>query len=173
MASNLPARGMLGRNLRRGAFLLNRSLITRPLKQLLQIPIQASLRKEALPAAKRRFRDELSILKRDRSTKRFCVFCDQEVRAWVPYFIRTSDLSDFLIRAEFTGSNMERHGCPHCRSNDRERHLRLYLDALDIFKIFQRSHVLHIAPEAMLTKLIESYGPSRYIRGDLCPYVKY
>ncbi|HXW28347.1 MAG TPA: hypothetical protein VEK55_03205, partial [Xanthobacteraceae bacterium] len=61
---------------------------------------------------------------------RYCVFCNNSVDAWVPYRIRQSDISDFLMRLETIGSNVERFECPHCASIDRERHLRLFLDRL-------------------------------------------
>src|ERR1051325_9895009 len=90
---------------------------------------------------------------------RYCIFCDKPVSAWVPYVIRERDLSDFLVRVDVKGSNLERFGCPHCRSFDRERHLHFYFNALDIWPAFRGSKVLHMAPEPALGKLIEYHEP--------------
>jgi hypothetical protein len=83
--------------------MLNKASVTKPLKKLLEIPVGISLRQEAPGAAKRLLRHPAtSLLRGLRSTERFCVFCNQKVRLWVPYIIRTSDLSDFLREAEIT-----------------------------------------------------------------------
>ncbi len=103
------------------------------------------------------------------SPRRRCVFCENEVDAWVPHYFQTSDLSDFLRRLEVIGSHLERFSCPHCGSFDRERHLRLFLDRLNIVEKVRAGSLLHMAPEPNLRGYMQSYGFSRYIDADLFP----
>ena len=102
-------------------------------------------------------------------TARVCVFCNRGVDAWRPFHIRAADMSDFLIRVETVGSNVERFLCPHCSSIDRERHLRLYLERLGIPEALKGRSVLHVAPEARLPDYIQGFDLSRYVKGDLLP----
>jgi SAM-dependent methyltransferase len=74
-----------------------------------------------------------------------------------------------MLRLQVVGSNVERYRCPHCGSNDRERHLRLYFDRLGLWNVFADAKVLHIAPERKLSDVINTAGPALYIRGDLYP----
>jgi hypothetical protein len=108
-------------------------------------------------------------LKPQLSPRRRCVFCEKEVDAWLPHYFQISDLSDFVRRLEVIGSHLERFSCPHCKSNDRERHLRLFLDRLNIIEEVRSGSLLHMAPEPNLQRYMEGYGFSRYIVGDLFP----
>ena len=103
------------------------------------------------------------------SPQRLCVFCNKEVDAWLPFRIRASDISDFLIRVETVGSNVERFSCPHCWSTDRERHLRLFLERLRIMESIRGGSVLHMAPEGRLREYIQSSDFTLYVMGDLAP----
>jgi SAM-dependent methyltransferase len=104
-------------------------------------------------------------------SQRRCVFCRNEVEAWLPFHVRARDMSPFLIRLETVGSNVERFLCPHCRSADRERHLRLFLERLRVPDAVRGGAVLHIAPapEAGLGDYIRGCELSRYVKGDLAP----
>lgn len=102
-----------------------------------------------------------------RRIKRQCIFCGNAVKSWKPYHIQ---LSDFLVRVDWITSNMDRHGCPHCHSNDRSRHLWLYLDKLGLLDRLTGCSFLHIAPEGMLTEfVVRKIEPALHIRGDLTP----
>ena len=98
-----------------------------------------------------------------------CVYCKNRVDYWRPYGNGLSDLSPAMLRLQVVGSNVERYRCPHCGSNDRERHLRLYFDRLGLWNVFAEAKVLHIAPERKLSDVINAAGPALYIRGDLYP----
>ena len=100
---------------------------------------------------------------------RLCIFCNRSVEAWLPYYIRTSDLSPFLRELDCIGSNLERFSCPHCSSSDRERHLRMFLGRMHIMEHVGGGAVLHMAPEAKLRGYIESFMLRTYIMGDLSP----
>jgi len=101
--------------------------------------------------------------------ERICVFCQREVDAWLPWEHPAAALSEFIVRLDTIGSNVKRFWCPHCRSHDRERHLRLYLDRLDILPKLRGGHVLHVAPEGHLRHYIASHEFPLLIRGDLNP----
>jgi SAM-dependent methyltransferase len=103
------------------------------------------------------------------SVQRRCVFCRNEVDAWLPFQVRARDMSPFLIRLETVGSNVERFWCPHCSSFDRERHLRLFLDRLRMPDAIRGGSILHIAPEGRLRDYIQDWMPSLYVKGDLSP----
>lgn len=72
------------------------------------------------------------------------------------------------MQVGITGSNLKRFYCPHCRSIDRERHLKLFFDRLQIWDCFKGA-LLHMAPEGPLTTAILMQAPSRYVAGDLYP----
>jgi len=97
---------------------------------------------------------------------RVCVLCHQPVAAWQPYAI---EVSEFVLRIGPTGSNVQRFGCPHCGSSDRERHLRLFFDRLGLFEKLAGASILHMAPEAGLGTLLRQRKLSRYVKGDLFP----
>ncbi len=103
------------------------------------------------------------------ATGRFCVFCNRSVEAWLPFHLRVSDVSAFLTKLEPVGSNVDRFACPHCSSNDRERHLRLFLERLNILDLLRGGSVLHMAPELKLREFIQGHGFSRYVSGDIDP----
>jgi hypothetical protein len=100
--------------------------------------------------------------------QRHCVFCNQSVAGWLPFKFTEDDFSSFLLKVGITGSNLRRFYCPHCRSKDRERHLKLFFDCLQIWNCFKGA-VLHMAPEGKLGAAILKHGPSGYIKGDLQP----
>jgi hypothetical protein len=101
--------------------------------------------------------------------QRHCVFCSHDVANWLPFHFTEDDLSPFLLKVGITGSNLRRFYCPHCRSIDRERHLKLFFDRLQIWDCFKGA-LLHMAPEPALAAVILKNGPSRYITGDLQPH---
>jgi SAM-dependent methyltransferase len=114
-------------------------------------------------------RDARPAVTPDAGRHRVCVFCGNQVDAWVPFHIRAWDMSDFLLRLETVGSNVERFLCPHCSSSDRERHLRLFLERLGILEATRGGSVLHMAPEVRLGEYVRSFGCARYVMGDLAP----
>lgn len=97
-----------------------------------------------------------------------CCICEQPVARWLPH-PHAAERSPFMTLMETVGSDLSVYGCPHCRANDRDRHLWLYMCAAGIPAQLQGASVLHLAPEAALEPLIERCGPARYVRGDLYP----
>lgn len=66
------------------------------------------------------------------------------------------------------GSDVNNFFCPDCECFDRERHLFLYFNALDLWSAVYTGDVLHIAPERKLSELISAKN-QKYIKGDLLP----
>jgi len=67
------------------------------------------------------------------------------------------------------GSDVENFRCPFCLSNDRERHLFLYFDRLDLWSAFKDARIIHFAPERNLSVKIMSCQPRKYVKADLFP----
>ncbi len=105
----------------------------------------------------------------DAALTRLCVFCERSVEAWVPFRSGESGRSIFLKRVQSVGSNVERFACPHCSSNDRERHLRLFLVRLAIMDRARGGAVLHMAPEQQLQAYVASHDLGSYVKGDISP----
>jgi SAM-dependent methyltransferase len=103
------------------------------------------------------------------SHARTCVFCNGVVEAWLPFRTGESGRSAFLKKLQTIGSNAERFWCPHCSSIDRERHLLLFLDRLNIMKRARGGTVLHMSAEYRLRGYVEGHDLGSYIRGDLTP----
>jgi SAM-dependent methyltransferase len=101
--------------------------------------------------------------------ERHCVFCNKTVADWFPFQFTERDLSPFVLKVGITGSNLTRFYCPHCRCIDRERHLKLFFDHLQIWDCFKGAALLHMAPEGNLGAAILRQGLSRYVKGDLYP----
>jgi SAM-dependent methyltransferase len=67
------------------------------------------------------------------------------------------------------GSDLDHFACPRCGANDRDRHLRLYLERAKIADRLRGARILHFAPEAPLMAWIATLGPSRHVLADLFP----
>jgi SAM-dependent methyltransferase len=101
----------------------------------------------------------------------FCCICNEGVGTFLPYRqgsrrYRAPPLMDAL---GVVGSDVDRFNCPRCLSHDRERHLLLYLRAAGIYSKLGALRILHVAPEARLSKIVAACCPVRYVQGDLFP----
>jgi SAM-dependent methyltransferase/GT2 family glycosyltransferase len=105
--------------------------------------------------------------KRAPATQNLCVVCEKPVDRWLPY-PHPVDL-EFLQQVESVGSTLERHSCPHCHSNDRDRHLWLYIAFTGILEQAPAMRILHIAPEPRIEDRIRRLAPLEYVAGDLHP----
>jgi SAM-dependent methyltransferase len=97
-----------------------------------------------------------------------CVLCNQTVSGWVPH-PHIEHRSEFSKIMRVVGSDLSVYQCPNCGSNDRERHLWLFLGAAGIPKMLGAMRILHLAPERPLEALIAARNPVDYVRGDLNP----
>ena len=105
----------------------------------------------------------------DAALTRVCVYCNRSVDAWLPLRRGEGWPSIFMKKVQSVGSNVERCFCPHCSSGDRARHLRLFLDRLNILEGVRGGAVLHMAPELTLKGYIQRYGLRSYVQGDIEP----
>ena len=97
-----------------------------------------------------------------------CVICRQSIAAWRPYRPE-GGRSPFLVRLDTVGSNIERFACPNCHSNDRERHLVLFFNKLNLWSDLENRAVLHIAPESHIAAAVVAARPMLHVMGDLSP----
>jgi SAM-dependent methyltransferase len=70
------------------------------------------------------------------------------------------------------GSDTDNFGCFYCGSFDRLRHIFMFFDKLDFWPRFSNAHIIHFAPEALLSKKIEECHPAQYVKADMFPWVK-
>jgi glycosyltransferase involved in cell wall biosynthesis len=99
----------------------------------------------------------------------FCVICQSPVEQWVPHPNASLLWTSFISSMEVIGSRLDKHLCPRCHCNDRERHLWLYLQAAGFFDQIKNMRILHIAPEPQLESKIRKLNPLEYVTGDLFP----
>jgi SAM-dependent methyltransferase len=100
---------------------------------------------------------------------RTCNICGQSFPRFLPYRDGWDSVSPFLRKLRTIGSDVANFGCPSCGSNDRERHLFLYFDAMQFWGKLRGAAVLHFAPERQLAPRIAGLGPREYVRADLRP----
>ena len=72
-----------------------------------------------------------------------------------------------LVALKMVGSDAENFGCMYCQCNDRERHLKMYFDKLDLWRLLKGGKVLHFAPEKRLRFKIIENEPFLYVETDL------
>ena len=101
--------------------------------------------------------------------QRRCCICGKTFYKYSKYRGGWNAVSSYLKQLDWTGSDFDNFWCPFCRSHDRERHLKLYFDALDFWDRFKDAEILHIAPEKHISHAIVSCKPKRYLKGDLEP----
>ena len=97
-----------------------------------------------------------------------CCLCGEAVSQWVPH-PHIGQRSEFMKLLGAVGSDLAVYQCPACGSNDRERHLWLYMRARQLPQRFASMRILHVAPEPNLAAIIEQLAPRAYVRGDLHP----
>lgn len=98
-----------------------------------------------------------------------CNICSASFRNFLPFRGGKHQESEFIKRLNIVGSDLKNFKCPACGSFDRERHLYLYFDALNLWEEFSGSSILHIAPEEKLSSKIITLKLALYIKGDLYP----
>lgn len=97
-----------------------------------------------------------------------CAVCESPVGGWLPHPALNSDRA-FMKQVGSVGSTLERHFCPSCGCNDRERHLWLYLGRTKLLADASQKRILHVAPERGLEHKIRALQPLEYVTGDLSP----
>jgi glycosyltransferase involved in cell wall biosynthesis len=115
---------------------------------------------------KEAFQNAIEILISDEKYAHECVICGKELDKFLPYNVAIPESMD---KYDIIGSDTKNFSCPHCYSHDRERHLVMFFDKLNIWDSIRNKKVLHIAPEMRLKQIIKQVGPEEYVQGDLYP----
>lgn len=97
--------------------------------------------------------------------RKVCYTCGSEVDKFLPYREGNFEITTYLEMLQITGSDTENFFCPNCRCTDRDRHLLMYFDRLELWSRL-KGRILHIAPETKITQRIMTLEPVEYIRGD-------
>lgn len=98
-----------------------------------------------------------------------CYVCGQTSRGFLPFRGGVKFYSGFVRDLDLVGSDVDHFTCPHCGCFDRERHLLMYFDRLDLWRHVRNGQVLHFAPEQHVAARIRSCGPAQYTMADLMP----
>lgn len=109
----------------------------------------------------------LAIAARTEPSVNYCPVCTQPIGEWLPHL--GSFDPTFLDHMGVVGSRRDKHVCPACRSNDRDRHLWLNIEAANLLADAPAMRILHIAPEPTLEPKIVGLAPLEYVAGDLMP----
>jgi glycosyltransferase involved in cell wall biosynthesis len=122
-----------------------------------------------LQTARSAVASRLAIANRPEPQPSHCPVCDQDVEGWLaaPHaaHVDLKVMDDIGV----IGSRLDKHVCPRCRCNDRDRHLWLYMQAAGLLDDLSETRILHIAPEAHLEPKLVQLGPRNYVGGDLIP----
>lgn len=100
---------------------------------------------------------------------RRCVVCGHRVPAFLPWRGGWPAAPALMRELEMVGSDLDRFACPRCGANDRDRHLRLYLERSGLIGRFRSARILHFAPEPWLRSWLSALAPAEYVSADLHP----
>lgn len=98
-----------------------------------------------------------------------CYICKNKLRSFTKYGGGYKSMPKFRRNLNMVGSDLDNFSCPYCNSHDRERHLYMFFDELNIWENIHTAEILHFAPETNLSNKIEELTPRRYIKGDFNP----
>ncbi len=101
--------------------------------------------------------------------KKKCYICKKKFFHFSKFRGGTKKKSGFIRRLNMVGSDVDNFRCLYCYANDRERHLFMFFDELNLWNEVKGAKVLHFAPEKNLSDKIKELKPSEYIKGDLFP----
>ena len=97
---------------------------------------------------------------------KYCCVCKTNVDSFLPS--GSIIPNSFVKQFEIIGSDIQNFFCPNCKCFDRERHLFLYFNALNIFELYKNRTIMHIAPERNLLKKLSTITENLII-GDINP----
>lgn len=112
---------------------------------------------------------EIILAKLPFATRHECNFCGSKIRNFLSYRGGWKNQPQLMKLLDFTGSDVDNFSCPVCGAHDRERHLRMFMDHLNITSKLKDALVLHFAPEKILSDYISKQNPSLYVKADLFP----
>ena len=100
---------------------------------------------------------------------RRCAVCERRVIAFWPWRGGWAAAPPAMRALRMVGSDLDHFACPRCGANDRDRHLRLYLQRTGLSRQMTGARILHFAPEAPLEAWLGSHALATYVRADLFP----
>lgn len=101
--------------------------------------------------------------------RKSCYVCRQTFNHFTKFRGGFKNIPLWMSKLNIVGSDIDNFGCIYCGAHDRERHLFMFFDKLDMWSIMKNAEVIHFAPEINLSKKIEQCLPSNYIKADLYP----
>ena len=103
------------------------------------------------------------------SSRKQCYICKRTFHHFRKLKGGSKNRSEFHRRLDIIGSDVNNFYCIYCTSHDRERHLFMYFDKLDIWNKLRNSKILYFAPERNLSIKIGKLSPYGCIKADLYP----
>ena len=100
---------------------------------------------------------------------RCCYICRNTFGRFFRFRGGWKSVSPFIRELKNVGSDIENFQCPYCSCHDRDRHLVMYFDALQLWERMKDATVLHFAPEENIEIRIEKEKPRVYVKADLSP----
>lgn len=101
--------------------------------------------------------------------KKQCYVCQTSFHHFLKFRRGSGNVYPFLTATDTIGSDVNNFSCMYCQSTDRERHLYMYFDKLNLWDKISKSRILHFAPEKNLKNKIKELNPAKYILADLNP----
>lgn len=85
------------------------------------------------------------LFKTDTPKNKYCCVCKQLVDRFHPYRGGWNEAPPLMLILEMTGSDLDNFACPNCSAHDRERHLYLFLERLNLLSTLKNANILHFA----------------------------
>lgn len=96
-----------------------------------------------------------------------CNYCNSKTERFLPYKNGNASYSSSIRLLNFIGSDVENYMCPNCGCSDRERHLKIYMEATNLIERVRSSRILHFAPERSFSNYLGNYNPEVHIFADI------
>jgi SAM-dependent methyltransferase len=99
-----------------------------------------------------------------------CYICNREIRRFLKLRGGWKNVPIMIKNTEMVGSDVENFRCPFCSAHDRERHIFMFFDKLNLWEKMKDANIIHFAPDGYLYKKIETCLPLKYVKADLFPW---
>ena len=102
-------------------------------------------------------------------SKKQCYICNRTFNHFTKFRGGSKRAPEFRKRLAIVGSDVDNCYCMYCSADDRERHLYMYFDKLNIWPKMKDAKILYFAPERNLQVKISKQSPLECIKADLHP----
>ena len=117
----------------------------------------------------KRMINKISRISNGIGSKKKCYICNRTFFHFTKFKGGSKRKSEFHKRLDIVGSDVDNFGCMYCGSHDRERHLYMYFDKLNIWQKMKVAKILYFAPERNFPAKISEQSPLECIKADLHP----